>query len=127
MKYCSKKIIIFIACVFVVGLAYIVYFNFDKHSSDFDIKMEPYGDGDIYYYLTEDYIFDERVAVEKGYYEAVSIIEDSEYRIFIPIDPQTFERLPTEKYVDGTTIEIEGKNYIIHVQDNNYTATNVIN
>lgn len=126
MKHWSKKWIFIAVPIFLfVGLIFILNLRLWKSptTSDFNFLMQPYGDRKNVYYLAEDYMAEGSVSMEKGYYEAVNIIKGSEYRIFIPINPQTFERLPSEQYMDGTTIEVEGDRYIIHVQDNNYSAT----
>ena len=45
--------------------------------------MQPYGKGDNYYYLSEDYVLDGETIYTAGYYEAVKLIDQSETRIFI--------------------------------------------
>jgi len=85
-------------------------------------NMQPYGKGDNYYYLSEDYILDGQTVFTAGYYEAVKLIDTSESRIFIPIDPISYERLSSDSYSDGTVMEIEGKDYEIHINNNQYSA-----
>lgn len=84
--------------------------------------MQAYGKGDNYFYLSEDYILDGKTIFTAGYYEAVQLIDGSETRIFIPIDPISYERLPSDSFSDGTVMEIEGKNYEIHINNNQYSA-----
>ena len=50
-----------------------------------------------------------------GYYEAIQLVDGSETRIFIPIDPISYERLPSDSFSDGTIMEIEGNDYEIHI------------
>ena len=85
-------------------------------------NMQPYGKGDNYYYLSEDYVLDGETIYTAGYYEAVKLIDQSETRIFIPIDPVSYERLPSDSFSDGTVIEIDGKDYELHINHNHYTA-----
>lgn len=85
-------------------------------------NMLPYGKGDNYYYLSEDYILDGQTVFTAGYYEAVKLIDTSENRIFVPIDPISYERLPSDSYSDGTVMEIEGNDYEIHINNGQYTA-----
>lgn len=86
-------------------------------------EMQPYGsEGDNYYYLPEDYILDGQTIFTAGYYEAVQLAEGCETRIFVPIDPVSHERLPSDSFSDGTIMEIDGKEYEIHINDNQYTA-----
>lgn len=40
----------------------------------------------------------------------------------VPIDPTSYERLPSDSFSDGTIIEIDGKYYEIHINNNKYTA-----
>ena len=84
--------------------------------------MQPYGKGDNYYYLSEDYILDGQTVFTAGYYEAVKLIDTSENRIFIQIDPISYERLPSDSFSDGTIMEIEGNDYEIHINNNQYSA-----
>ena len=85
-------------------------------------NMQPYGKGNNYYYLSEDYVLDGETIYTAGYYEAVKLIDQSETRIFIPIDPVSYERLPSDSFSDGTVIEIDGKDYELHINNNQYTA-----
>lgn len=85
-------------------------------------NMQAYGKGDNYYYLSEDYVLDGETIYTAGYYEAIKIIDGSEVRIFIPIDPISFERLPSDSFSDGTIMEIEGNDYEIHINNNQYSA-----
>lgn len=85
-------------------------------------NMQPYGKGDNYYYLSEDYVLDGETIYTAGYYEAVKLIDQSETRIFIPIDPVSYERLPSDSFSDGTVMEIDGKDYELHINHNHYTA-----
>lgn len=95
----------------------------DENASVFAApNMQPYGKGDNYYYLSEDYVLDGETIYTAGYYEAVKLIDQSETRIFIPIDPVSYERLPSDSFSDGTVIEIDGKDYELHINHNHYTA-----
>ena len=85
--------------------------------------MQPYEKGSNYFVLDKDYVLDGQVVYPAGYYEEVSLVEGSDFRIYIPIAPVTLERLPSEHFTDGTTIEIDGKDYTIHVENNQYSAT----
>ncbi len=84
--------------------------------------MQAYGKGDNYYYLSEDYVLDGETIFAAGYYEAVKLIDGSETRIFIPIDPISYERLPSDSFSDGAVMEIEGNDYEIHINNNQYSA-----
>ena len=42
--------------------------------------------------------------------------------IVIPIDPISYERLPSDSFSDGTIMEIEGNDYEIHINNNQYSA-----
>ena len=89
----------------------------DENASVFAApNMQPYGKGDNYYYLSEDYVLDGETIYTAGYYEAVKLIDQSETRIFIPIDPVSYERLPSDSFSDGTVIEIDGKDYELHIK-----------
>lgn len=119
-----KGIIIGIVLVLILGAGCALWILRGKASSDFPApKMEAYGEKENYYYLSEDYSLDGKLVLKEGYYEAVKLLDNSDFRIYVPIDPETFERLPSENFSDGTIMEIEGKTYEIHVKDNQYTAT----
>ena len=85
-------------------------------------NMQAYGKGDNYYYLSEDYVLDGETIYTAGYYEAIKLVDGCETRIFIPIDPISFERLPSDSFSDGTVMEIEGNDYEIHINNNQYSA-----
>ena len=121
-KY-KNKVLISLVAVLILALAGCWIFQKFSSSDFMPPNMEPYGEGDTYYSLSEDYILDGKVIYEAGYYEAVKLVSDSDFCIYVPIDPDTFERLPSEHFSDGTVIEIEGKNYEIHIQNNQYSAT----
>lgn len=131
-KYEYKKIFICISAILVLVVGCIWLFSkvYSVPSAtplvleDFKAPdMEPYGEEDNYFHLYKDYILDGNIIYKAGYYESVKPIEGSDFSIFIPIDPKTFERLPSDKFSDGTNIEFEGRDYEIHVKNNQYTAT----
>ncbi|MDE7478164.1 MAG: M56 family metallopeptidase [Lachnospiraceae bacterium] len=97
--------------------------SLDEQESVFDApNMQPYGKGDNYYYLSEDYVLDGETIFTAGYYEAIQLVDGCETRIFVPIDPTSYERLPSDGFSDGTIMEIDGKDYEIHIDNNQYTA-----
>lgn len=126
MKHTRSKVMI--AILVVVLLAVTVFVIMKKQESSagesFPVPgMETCELGENYYYLAEDYVLDGKVIYKAGYYEAILITEDSDYKIFIPVDPDTLERLPSDNFSDGTTLELpDGKVYELHITDGNYRA-----
>lgn len=118
------------ACVIVAGIvtAFATSAQVENTSSSLSEQesaftapnMQSYGKGDNYYYLSEDYVLDGEMIYKAGYYEAVKLTDRCS--IFIPIDPDSFERLPSDGFSDGTIMEIEGKDYVIQINNNQYTA-----
>lgn len=86
-----------------------------------DFKLEVYNNSDNLLYLSEDYMVDDQIVLKQGYYETVNLKGTSQ-SIFIPIDPKSLERLPSDDFEEGTTFEIDGKKYIIHVTGSEYSA-----
>lgn len=86
-------------------------------------NMETCEWGENYYYLPEDYVLDGQVIYTAGYYEGVLVADDSNYKIFVPVDPDTRKRLPSDHFSDGTTLELpDGRIYELHVTDGSYSA-----
>lgn len=121
MKYIRSKVMI---TIFVVALLAIVILGITKRQESFPAPgMETCQLGEGYYYLAEDYVLDGEVIYKAGYYEGILIAEDSEYKIFVPVDPDTLERLPSDHFSDGTTLELpDGRVYELHITDGNYSA-----
>ncbi len=134
MKMKKATILSFAAACLIVGGIVITFATSSQASGMFPSldeqqessfvapNMQAYGKGDNYYYLSEDYVLDGETIYTAGYYEAIKIIDGSEVRIFIPIDPISFERLPSDSFSDGTIMEIEGNDYEIHINNNQYSA-----
>ena len=128
MKMKKTTILSFAVACFIVGGIVTMFTTSAQARSEQEStfpapNMQHYGnEGEHYYYLSEDYILDGQTVFTAGYYEAVKLIDESETRIFIPIDPISFERLPSDSFSDGTIIEIDGKDYEIHINNNQYTA-----
>lgn len=124
----KRKLIILSLILIVVTCISYMFFRF--HTSDFIddescFITEPYGDSEKYFYISEDYIAEGCTALEQGCYERVELEYGGKtiLSIYIPVDENTLERLPSSRYTDGTTIEIDGKTYEIHVNDNEYRIT----
>lgn len=97
--------------------------SLDRQESAFTApNMQPYGKWNNYYYLSADYVLNGETIYKAGYYEAIKLVDGCETCIFIPIDPISYERLPSNNFSDGTIIEIDGKDYVIHKNNNEYTA-----
>lgn len=66
-------------------------------------------------------MMDGEIVMAEGYYEAVPV-KNSTQRFYIPIDPETYERLLSDKIQNGTRMEIDGKTYVVNVdKDSNYS------
>lgn len=109
-------------CIFYLTLRFCSH-DFADTVSDF--KMEQIGEDDKYFYVPEDYVVDGCVALEQGYYETVELKDAGEtiLGIYIPVNKDTLERLPSQRYTEETTIEIDGKVYEIHVDNNEYSIS----
>lgn len=125
----AKRKLIILSLILIV-VTCISYMFFIFHTSDFidaesGFITEAYGDSEKYFYISEDYIVEGCVALEQGYYERVELEDGGKtiLSIYIPVDENTLKRLPSSRYTDGTTIEIDGKMYEIHVNDNEYRIT----
>ena len=117
MEHTRTKVIITVLALLLLAAAIFVIAN-KQESSTGESEL-----GENYYYLADDYVLDGNVIYQAGYYEGILITEDSDYRIFIPVNPDTLERLPSEHFSDGTTLELpDGKVYELHVTDGNYHA-----
>lgn len=124
----KRKLIILSLILIVVTCISYMFFRF--HTSDFiddesSFITEAYGDSEKYFYISEDYIAEGCAALKQGCYERVELKDGGKtiLSIYIPVDENTLERLPSPHYTDGTTIEIDGKTYEIHVNDNEYRIT----
>lgn len=114
-----KKYAIMICCsvFFLLSCVWSYISSAANSASDKEeIPLEAYGDTENLFYVSKDYVVDGRVALKQGYYESVNIQGISQ-NVFIPIAPQTHERLPSDEITDGTLLEIDGKQYIVHVSD----------
>lgn len=121
-----------IACLIVGGFVIVFATSAQAQNTPFSLvrqepafaapNIQPYGKGDNYYYLSEDYILDGETIYKAGYYEAIKLVDGCETCIFIPIDPTSYKRLPSNSFSDGTIIKIDGKDYEIHINNNQYTA-----
>lgn len=86
-----------------------------------DLQIEYYGDSLNYFHVIEDWMMDGEIVMAERYYEAVPV-KNSTQRFYIPIDPETYERLPSDKIQNGTRMEIDGKTYVVNVdEDSNYS------
>lgn len=124
----KRKLIILSLILIVVICIFYMFFRF--HSPKFiddetDFITEPYGDSEQYFYIMEDYIVEGCVVLEPGCYERVELkdVGKTILSIYIPVDENTLERLPSPHYTDGTVVEIDGITYKIHVNDNEYRMT----
>lgn len=126
MKHTRSKVMITILVVVLLAVAIFVITKKQESSVGESFPapgMETCELGEDYYYLAEDYVLDGKVVYKAGYYEGILITEDSDYKIFIPVDPDTLERLPSDHFSDGTTLELpDGKVYELHITDGNYYA-----
>lgn len=126
MEHTRAKVIITVLALLLLAAAIFVIANKQEPSAEESFPapgMEACELGENYYYLADDYVLDGNVIYQAGYYEGILITEDSDYRIFIPVNPDTLERLPSEHFSDGTTLELpDGKVYELHVTDGNYHA-----
>ena len=126
MEHTRAKVIITVLALLLLAAAIFVIANKQGSSTGESFPapgMEACELGENYYYLAEDYVLDGKVIYKAGYYEAILITEDSDYKIFIPVDPDTLERLPSDNFSDGTTLELpDGKVYELHITDGNYRA-----
>ena len=126
MKHTRSKVMIAILVVVLLAVAVFVIMKKQESSARESFPapgMETCELGEDYYYLAEDYVLDGKVVYKAGYYEGVLITEDSDFKIFIPVDPDTLERLPSDNFSDGTTLELpDGKVYELHITDGNYYA-----
>lgn len=126
MKHTGSKMII---AILVAGLlAITIVWNVNRKENAMTAyfpapDMESCELGEDYYYLPEDYVIDGNVVYKAGYYEGVLIEANSGYKIFVPVNPDTLERLPSDHFSDGTTLELpNGKVYELHITDGNYEA-----
>ena len=126
MKHPRSKVMI---AILIVGLlAAAIVWNVKRQENSMAgsfpaPNMETCELGEDYYYLPEDYVIEGKVIYKAGYYEGILIEENSDYKIFVPVDPDTLERLPSDHFSDGTTLELpNGKVYELHITDGDYHA-----
>lgn len=126
MEHTRAKVMLTVLALLLLAAAIFVIANKQERSAEESFPapgMEACELGENYYYLAEDYVLDGKVVYKAGYYEGVLITEDSDFKIFIPVDPDTLERLPSDNFSDGTTLELpDGKVYELHITDGNYYA-----
>ena len=127
MKQIKKKMLVIFGVV-LVGIMGSFQYHQLKSQEYPTISISPcieipYGNRENMYYVPEDELYEGQVVLAKGYYEEVHILEGKEFGIYIPIDPKTLERLPSDQFQEGTKMEIDGQWYVIHVQNNEYSAT----